>query len=119
ILREEQKRLFKEYRFRRWPRIVSLASQGFVLLILYQVFIGGIKLSAIVDELYAFVQVPRTIDTVLLGIDIAKPSFSLTLVTVLVLFASIVYEHGGIRTRWTARDLLYAVGLPAGTYLFL
>lgn len=116
VLREEQRQLFKQYNIRRWPKIFSLALQGLILLVLYQVFQGGINLAEIVDSLYAFVHVPRSINTMFLGIDIAEPSFILSFVPALILAFTIIIDHGGIRSRWTRMDLLLVVGFPLATF---
>ena len=118
VLREEQKDLLKKFKFRRWPKVINLAVQGFILLVLYQVFVGGINLGALVDSLYSWVDVPITINTVFLGIDIAKSSILLSLMPALVLAGTIVFDHGGMQ-NWNARDLFLLIGFPLATFVIL
>lgn len=119
VLREEQRALLKQYRFRRWPIILNLSVQGLILLVLYQVFVGGIKLQEIVDSLYSFVDVPVAINTVFLGIDIAQRSLILSLVPGVLLFIGIVIEQRRSGRGLNRKDMLYAFGFPAGTVLLL
>ena len=118
VLREEQKDLLKKFKFRRWPKVINLAVQGFILLVLYQVFVGGINLGALVDSLYPWVDVPVTMNTVFLGIDIAKSSILLSLIPALVLAITIIFDHGGLR-NWKAGDLFLLIGFPIATFVIL
>lgn len=119
VLREEQRRLMKKRRYRRWPKIIVLAVQGLVFIILYQVFIHGINLSAVVDALYSFVDVPFGINTRFLGIDVAHRSAILSGLCGLLLFANIWLDHQLENRPWTPRDLLFLVGFPLVTFLAL
>lgn len=114
VLREEQRRMMRSYRFRRWPRLLSLAVQGLVLVILYQVFVGGVQLAEIVDQLYSFVHVPITINTVFLGIDIAQRSIIMSLIPALILFGSIYFEYK--YESQTEPDLVYLLAFPIVTF---
>jgi len=119
VLREEQRKLFQQLRFRRWPKILNLTVQGLILVILYQVFVGGIRLQEIVDALYAWVAVPVSINTIFLGIDIAKSSALLSGACAIVLLIEIVLDHQKVKKTWTYRDLLYLVAFPGATFLLL
>lgn len=117
VLRQEQREALKKFKFRRWPKIISLAVQGFVLLILYQVFVGGVKLGEIVDQLYGFIDVPVAVNTIFLGIDIAQKDFTLSFIPTLILAFTIILDHG--KNKWTRNDLLLLVGFPLATFIFL
>lgn len=119
VLREEQRRLLKKFRFRKWPKLISLGVQGLILLILYQVFVGGIYLNKIVDALYSFVQIPVSINTSFLGIDIAQKSFLLSLLAGLTLLVMIVIEHNESKKPWKSADLLFIFAYPAATIIIL
>ncbi len=119
VLRQEQKELLKRVKFRRWPKIISLAVQGFVLLILYQVFVGGIKLEQIVDTLYPFVTVPVFVNTMFLGVDIAHRNIIFSIIPALFLFGTIILDHGGLKIKWTKQDLVLLIGFPLITFAFL
>ena len=119
VLREEQRKLLKKFRFRRWPKVIVLGVQGLILLVFYQVFIGGINFVEIVDSLYSFISVPEDINSQFLGVDIAKRSFILSFLCGLVLFVSIWAEHRKHKKTWHSSEILYAVGFPAATVAIL
>jgi len=119
VLRDEQKKLFAKYRIRRWPKVINLVVQGFILLVLYQVFLGGIRLEELVDSLYPFISVPTSINTIFLGVDVAKQSFVLSLLPALLLFVTIIVDHGGRKVPWKFKDLILLIGFPLATLLIL
>lgn len=119
VLRDEQKKLFAQYHIRRWPKVFNLIVQGFILLVLYQVFLGGIRLEEIVDSLYPFVSVPTSINTIFLGLDVSHPSFILSFLPAAMLFATIIVDHGGRKTPWSLKDLILLIGFPLATLLVL
>lgn len=119
VLREEQRKLMREHRFRRWPKIVVLAVQGLILVILYQVFIHGIHINQIVDVLYSFVRIPFNINTVFIGIDIAQRSYVLTSLCTLLLMGNIWFGHTLDNRSWTKKDLAFLFGFPAVTFIIL
>lgn len=119
VLREEQRLAFRTHHIRRWPKILVLAVQGLILLMLYRVFIGGINISSFVQELYRFVHVPFQINTVFLGIDIAQRSYILSSLCGLLLFANIWLDHQLSNRPWRQADLMYLVGFPLFTFIIL
>lgn len=119
VLREEQRKLMRTRRFRRWPRVIVLIVQALVLVILYQVFIHGTHLSQIVDVLYSFVKIPLNINTRFLGIDISHRSYILTSLCALVLFGNTWFDHVLTNTKWTRSEFAFLFGFPALTFIIL
>ena len=119
LLREQQRALLKKYSFRKWPKIVSLTFQGIILLILYQVFIYGVNINQIVDRLYYWVTIPVEINTIFIGIDVAKPSFLLSFLTAFVLAANIWLHQKAKQNSLQKSDLFYTIGFPIITFVFL
>ena len=119
VLRLEQRKLLKERKFRKWPKVILLGVQGLVLVILYRVFLGGINVEKIVDQIYSFVSIPPQINTIFLGIDIAQRSFILSFLCALLLFGNIWAGHRKSGKKWQRSDLLYAFGFPLLTFLVL
>jgi membrane protein insertase Oxa1/YidC/SpoIIIJ len=119
VLRDEQRKIFKRLKIRRWPKIISLAIQGLILVLLYQVFVGGINLAEIVDSLYSFVHVPRSVQTFFLGVDVAEKSILLSLIPAALLALTIVIDHGGFKIKWTQRDFGLLIGFPLLTFAIL
>lgn len=119
VLRDEQRKLMRVKRFRRWPRVIVLVVQALVLVILYQVFINGTHLNQIVDVLYSFVKVPLRINTYFLGIDISQRSYILTSLAALLLLANIWFDHALTNTKWTRSEFAFLFGFPALTFAVL
>jgi len=119
VLRAEQRKLLKQFRFRKWPILVTLAVQGLVLVILYQVFLGGVNLATIVDSLYSFISVPAEINTIFFWIDISQRSFILSALTGIVLGVNIWLQQKAAIEKGASPDLLYLIGFPIVTFFFL
>lgn len=119
VLREEQRKLMRQFKFRRWPRVIVLLVQGLIFLILYQIFIHGIHINQIVDELYSFVKIPLHINTQFMGINIANRSYILTSLCALVLFGNIWFDHALVNSKWTRREVAFLFGFPALTFAIL
>ncbi len=119
VLRDEQRKLMRKHRFRRWPKVIILLVQGLVFIILYQIFIHGINLSTVVDALYTFVRVPFFINTKFLGIDVAQRSVILSGLCGALLFANIWLDHQLDNAKWTRSDLMFLFAFPLFTFGFL
>ncbi len=119
VLREEQRKLMRERRFRRWPRVIILVVQALVFVILYQVFVNGAHLNKIVDVLYSFVKIPLRINTMFLGIDISQRSYILTSAAALLLFGNVWFDHALVNTKWTRSEVAFLFGFPALTFAVL
>jgi membrane protein insertase Oxa1/YidC/SpoIIIJ len=119
LLRQKQRETFKKYRFRRWPKLILLAVQGLVLVLLYQVFLGGIYVDKFADQIYSFILIPERINTVFLGIDIAKRSFFLSFLSAFILFGNIWAGHRKRKLQWKRSDLPFAILFPIATGFIL
>lgn len=119
VLREEQRKLMRTRRFRRWPRVLVLFVQAVIFVVLYQVFVHGININKIVDELYRFVHIPVQVNTYFLGINIAKPSYILTSLCALLLMGNIWFDHALDNRKWTRSDMAFFFGFPALTFIIL
>lgn len=87
----EARKAMKKYKIRPWAKTVVLGVQGLVLVLLYQVFLGGIYNKF--DDLYAFIPAPDFINLTFLGINLAARNFYLAFFVGLVLFAEIAYDQ--------------------------
>ncbi len=115
LLREKQRETFKKFRVRRWPKVILLGVQGLVLVLLYQVFLGGIYVDKFADQIYSFILIPERINTVFLGFDIAKPSFFLSFLSAFILFGNIWAGHRKQKLKWKRSDLPFAILFPLAT----
>lgn len=105
----------KEYRVSPWAKVVVLAVQALILVLLYQVFLGGIN--GKLGDLYFWVVHPDYINTKFLGFDLGARNLFWSGLVGIVLFLEIYFDHRG--RPMTKSDVLYQIGFPAGIFLIL
>ncbi|MEY4744362.1 MAG: hypothetical protein RL272_307 [Candidatus Parcubacteria bacterium] len=89
VMRAERIReLLKQHKVSYWSKVVVLGVQLLTLVLLYQVFIGGIRFTHN-EVLYTWVQVPGMVNTLFLGFDISQKSFLWAAVVAIILFLQI------------------------------
>ncbi|MFB6226600.1 MAG: YidC/Oxa1 family membrane protein insertase [Candidatus Paceibacteria bacterium] len=109
----------KEKKVRPWAKATSLALQGLVLILLYQVFLYGIKGDRIAEFLYPVVTFPGAINTVFLGMDLAATgTFILPGIVGLWLLFD-VYTDAKQNDDLQKKDLWYVIAFPMVTFLTL
>lgn len=87
----EARKAMKKYKIRPWAKTVVLGAQGLVLVLLYQVFLGGIYNKF--DDLYSFIPAPDFINLIFLGINLGERNFYLALFVGIILFVEITYDQ--------------------------
>jgi membrane protein insertase Oxa1/YidC/SpoIIIJ len=115
--KEKVRELLAEHRINYWSKSVTLIVQGVVLVLLYQVFIGGIRFTSH-ESLYTWVSPPASVNTDFFGWDISARSFGWAAAVGIFLFVSI-YLNLRRESRVTRGDVLYAIGFPIFTVLLL
>lgn len=73
-LKEEIRNVMHQYRVSPWAKTVVLGILGLVLVLLYQVFLGGMAPVTIARALYEWNDPPGVVDTMFFGFDIAARS---------------------------------------------
>lgn len=117
--KEAARQIMRKYRLSPWAKVVTLAVQAVVLVLLYQVFIGGIVGERVTRTLYSSVDYPGRINTNFYGFDLgARRNLLWAGAAAFYLFASI-YLRNRKRPSWEKSDALYAIGLPFATGLAL
>ncbi|MBI4450290.1 YidC/Oxa1 family membrane protein insertase [Candidatus Uhrbacteria bacterium] len=109
--REEARRILKEHRVNPWAKAIVLAVQVLVLVLLYQVFVGGLRSEKLVD-LYAFVRRPDFVNTIFFGFDIALRNRWWAFAVGVVLFLEIVIAQRERRHILERRDVFYRYAFP-------
>lgn len=119
LRRELLRKYLKEKRVSPWARFASLGFQLLVLVLLYQVFIGGFQ-SPETLPLYSFVARPDVIITSFFGwFDIAEHHALAALVVAVFLFITIVFEQRERKGILTRSHLYYRVFFPVFTFVAL
>ncbi|MDO8581864.1 MAG: YidC/Oxa1 family membrane protein insertase [bacterium] len=119
LRREIFKKYLKEKHVSPWARGASLGLQLLVLVLLYQVFIGGFQAPE-TFPLYSFVTRPEIIVTSFFGLfDIAERNAIAALVVAVFLFITIVIEQRERKAIVTRSHLYYRILFPAFTFVAL
>ncbi|HSD12873.1 MAG TPA: YidC/Oxa1 family membrane protein insertase [Patescibacteria group bacterium] len=89
VMRAEKIRdLLKQHKVSYWSKVIVLGVQLLTLILLYQVFIGGIRFTHN-EVLYTWVQVPGQVNVMFLGFNIAEKSLLWASIVAVILFLQI------------------------------
>lgn len=119
IKRKEKIRdLLREHKVSYWSKVLVLGVQALVLVLLYQVFMGGIRFTPS-EKLYSWVTVPPRIDTMFLGFDLAQKSLFWPSVVAVILFLQIYSVQKKREHLVTRADVMYMILFPVFTLVAL
>jgi membrane protein insertase Oxa1/YidC/SpoIIIJ len=120
VLRKEKIRgLLKEHKVNYWSKVLVLGFQLLVLILLYQVFVGGIRFTK-QETLYAWVAAPVTaVNTTFLGYDLASHDWRWAAATALLLFTTIYLQQRQRAHLVSRSDVWFLILFPIFTYIIL
>jgi YidC/Oxa1 family membrane protein insertase len=118
-MKERIRELLRKHHVSPWARTASLLLQGLVLVVLYQVFMAGIRMNNF-EVLYPSVAAPDFVLTNFLGTDLGERSWFWSLLVGVWLFVEISLEqrHHDKETI-TKADQFYRVAFPAFSFIVL
>lgn len=117
--RDAVRKVMRKYRMSPWAKMLSLAIQALVLVLLYQVFIRGITGDRIVKILYPFIDFPGKIDTNFYGFEVGERHSSIWAgIAALYLLVSIVIETRE-RKKWEKSEMYFLLFFPLFTFAAL
>lgn len=116
--KEKIRELLKMHKVNYWSKSIVLGVQALVLVLLYQVFLAGLRFTRY-EQLYAWVSEPRDVDTVFLGFDLAHRSFYAALIAAVVLFLWLYTEQKRREHLVTRSDVMYVLFFPIFTLAVL
>ena len=108
--------LLQENEVNYWAKAFLLSIQGFMLILLYQVFLGGFNAPQL-QELYAWVTRPDYVNTQFFSFDIAQHDWRWSALVAILLFLEIRVSHAGKKV--STGDAWYIFGFPLMTFLVL
>jgi len=111
--------LLKQNKVNPWSQIVVLGSQFLVLILLYQVFIGGINMHDKIQYLYTFINPPDYINKNFLWFDISQPNWPISILTGFILFLEISLTQYIKQNILTKKDQIFKIVFPFFTVLAL
>lgn len=119
---EEIRHLFNQHRINPFIKSASIIIQGVVLIVLYQVFVGGFKnfnQTAIQAAFYPWVAVPDFVNTRFLGADILDKNIWWAGVVAFVFYLEIIFEQRNQKLLLQRADIVYRYLLPIALFLVL
>ena len=117
--KNEVRKLLRKNQIRPWAKVIVLGVQLLVLIVLYQVFLGGIGGVDKYHLLYPFVTEPEFINVNFLIFDISKHSVILSGLVGVVLFLEIAVSQASRSEFLTRRDVLYRFFFPLFVFALL
>lgn len=116
LQKERIRELLQKNKVSPWAKVAILGLQLLVLILLYQVFLGGI--GAKLDGLYPSVQRPDVINTQFFGYELGVRSITWALIAAGYLFAEIAISLRR-RAHVDRSDLTYLIIFPFATFCIL
>ncbi|MBT4277861.1 hypothetical protein HOD96_03905 [Candidatus Falkowbacteria bacterium] len=116
-MKSEVRLAMKKYKIRPWAKAIVLGVQALVLVVLYQVFMGGInnKLDAIYEGIYQ----PDFINTIFWGIDLKEQNIFLASLVGISLFIEIWYNQRKIKNVLQSSDIFFKYLFPIFSIIIL
>lgn len=116
LQKERIRELLKKNRVNPWAKAAVLGLQLLVLVLLYQVFLGGI--TAKLDALYPFMDRPDTVNTIFFGVELGVRNIWWALAAAVYLFVDIALSMRR-RAHVERSDLTYLIIFPLFTFFIL
>jgi len=115
------RKILKRRKVQPWATVVVLGIQGLVLVLLYQVFVGGLaEATQIVKELYPSVDFPGIINSMFYGMDIGvSHNLVWSGAVALFLLVEIYLEYRRRRGLLNRGDLMYFLLFPTAVFIVL
>lgn len=118
LMKEKVRELLRHHKVNYWSKVGLLGIQLLVLVLLYQVFVGGIKFTRH-EILYSWVHIPENINTVFFGQELGERSLFWAALVAGLLFAKIYVEQKQRVHLVTKSDIMYLLTFPAFTLVIL
>ena len=117
-MKEKVRELLRHHKVNYWSKVGLLSIQLVVLVLLYQVFVGGVKFTQ-QEVLYGWVTVPDKVNTIFLGFEVGYRSWFWAALVAALLFAKIYTEQKQRVHLVTKSDLMYLFTFPLFTLVLL
>ena len=119
VLQNQEIRGFlKRHRVNPWSKAVVLGVQALTLVLLYQVFLGGIK-GEKMHQLYDWVAVPDFVNSIFLGFNLGERSLLWAAAVGIYLFIEITIEQRGKKEFLMNADVVYKFFFPLFCFALL
>lgn len=117
--KEEIRKILRKKKINHWAKAFELGIQILVLILLYQVFIGGIYGEKILKNLYVFVDYPGKINTLFYGFVLGEKSYLWAMAVAWFLVAEIYLDYRKRKIKIGHGDLVYFLIFPIFSFVVL
>jgi YidC/Oxa1 family membrane protein insertase len=117
-MKEKIRELLRHHKVNYWSKIGLLGIQLLVLVLLYQVFVGGVRFTRH-EVLYSWVQDPGVVNTMFLGYNLAEHSLLWPALVAGLLFVDIYTVQKQREHLVTKSDVMYLFTFPLATFVLL
>ena len=119
LMNQEVRNALRKTKINPWSKVVVLAVQILVLVLLYQVFLRGITGDKVIKILYPFINFPGKINTIFYGFELGKVH-DLIWPGIVALFLLVeIYVGYRKHKSLSQADLAYFILFPAFSFLAL
>lgn len=117
--KEEFRKIIRQNRISPWAKVITIVIQLLVLILLYQVFIGGIFSEKLVSMLYSSISFPGVINNNFFGTEIGlSHSIIWPSIVAAYLFIGIFIKKITDKT-WESSEAIFLVLFPLFTFAIL
>lgn len=116
--KEKIRELLREHKVSYWSKVLVLGIQFVVLVLLYQVFVGGIRFTAH-EALYSWVTAPVKVNTDFFGFNLAERSVFWPAAVGVLLFLEIYAVQKQREHLVTRSDVMYLILFPIFSFVVL
>lgn len=117
--RDVIRKIIKKYKVSPWAKVALLAIQALVMVLLYQVFIGGITGEKMLKHLYPTVDFPGRINNVFFGTDIGAPHNAVWAGAAAIYLFITIYIEAQVKRGWTKSEMYFLLFFPTVVFAFL
>ncbi len=120
IKKQEIRKAMKKRRVQPWAKAVVLGIQALVLVLLYQVFIGGLRGDRVVETLYSSIDWPGVMNTYFYGFDLGETHNLIWpgMVAIYMLIEIYINFHR-FKGKLEKKDLTYFIFFPLSVFFLL
>lgn len=115
---QEIREFLKKHRVHPWSKAIVLGVQALTLVLLYQVFLGGLR-GHKMDLLYSWVMRPDFVNTTFLGFDLGVRNFWWAAAIAVFLFVEISLEQRKKKKFLMNTDVVYKYFFPFFCFVLL
>lgn len=117
--REAVRNFLRRNKVSPWMKTVVLSVQLLVLILLYQVFVGGLNAKDKINFIYPFIEHPDYINPRFLWFDLGKRDWAMSSLAGIFLFIEIIIAQSNRKEVLAKRDQLFKILFPLFTIVAL